>query len=91
MDPYQFGAISKCSTVHALIELCNDWYASTDDSREKNYVHTVLIDYSKAFDRINPNILIQKLQQFDIPPFLLKWIFDFLSDRTQSVRVGDAM
>jgi hypothetical protein len=91
MDPYQFGAMSKCSTVHALVELCHDWFQGTDNSRDKKFVHTVLVDYSKAFDRINPNILLQKLCQLEIPIFLLHWIMDFLSDRSQKVRVGKAM
>ena len=49
------------------------------------------MDYSKAFDRINTNILMKKLQGFGIPNFLLHWILDFLFDRTQVVKVGTAM
>ena len=90
MDPYQFGAMEKCSAVHALVEICHDWFRSTDDSREKNFIHTVLVDYSKAFDRINPNILLDKLKSMNIPPFIIQWIGDFLSDRTQKVKVGDS-
>ena len=90
VDPYQFGALANCSTVHALIEVCHDWFMSTDNSKDKNHVHTVLIDYSKAFDRINPNILIQKLIALDVPVLILHWVLDFLSERTQSVRVGEA-
>jgi hypothetical protein len=63
---------------------------STDNSKDRNHVHTVLIDYSKAFDQINPNILIQKLTALDVPAFILHWVMDFLSGRTQSVRVGEA-
>ncbi len=91
MDPYQFGAIEKCSTLHALIEMVHDWYKSTDVSSKKNYVHVTLVDYSKAFDRIDPNILLKKLMEFDIPIFLLHWIQDFLSDRSQRVRIGDIL
>ena len=91
MDPYQFGAMMKCSTVHALVEICNEWFSSTDDSRDKNFIHTLLVDYSKAFDRINPNILLNKLNALRIPPFLLHWIADFLSDRTQRVKIGESL
>ena len=91
MDPFQFGAISKCSTVHALVEMMNEWYRGTDISKDKQFIHTVLVDYSKAFDRIDPNILLEKLKGFDIPVFLLYWIFDFLSERTQRVKVGEAL
>lgn len=88
MDPYQFGAMAKVSTVHALVEMCHDWYGETDDCAKKNYIHAVLIDYSKAFDRIHPNILLEKVMQFNIPSFLLHWVADFLFNRTQQVRIG---
>jgi hypothetical protein len=91
MDPYQFGSIKNCSTVHALIEILHEWFTGTDDSREKNFIHTVLVDYSKAFDRINPNMLLDKLNELDIPPFLVCWIGDFLSERTQRVKVGNSL
>ena len=88
MDPYQYGAIAKCSTVHALIELLHDWYKSTDNSKEITHIHVTLVDYSKAFDRIDPNILVQKLKSYGIPLFLLHWIQDFLTDRFQQVKIG---
>ena len=91
MDPYQFGATSNCSTVHALVEMLHHWYSQTDDSRNKNFIHAVLVDYSKAFDRINPNILMGKLQKMGIPTFSLHWVMDFLSNRSQIVKVGNSL
>jgi hypothetical protein len=91
MDPYQFGAMSGSSTVHALIEMLHDWYSNTDNSKDRNFIHAVLVDYSKAFDRIDPNILLEKLKGFNIPNFLLHWVCDFLSDRTQRVKVGEVL
>ena len=91
MDPFQFGAMAKISTVHALVEMCHDWYKMTDNSTKKNFIHAVLIDYSKAFDRIHPNILIKKIMKFDIPPFLLHWVADFLFNRQQQVKIGNFM
>ena len=91
LDPLQFGAIPNCSTVHALVEICNEWFSKTDDSRKRNFIQALLVDYSKAFDRINPNILIQKLIAMDVPPFLSRWIGNFLSDRKQKVKVGNAL
>ena len=93
IDQYQFGAMKKVSTVHALVEICHDWFKGTDDvtSKDRNFVHAVLVDYSKAFDRIHPNILLSKIQKYDIPSFLLHWIADFLSDRSQRVKIGDIL
>ena len=35
-------------------------------------VHIVLLDYAKAFDHIDPNILVCKLETFGIPAPLLR-------------------
>ena len=91
MDPYQFGKIEKCYTVHVLIEMCHEWFKDTDDSRKNNYVNTVLINYSKAFGCINRNIRLHKLLQMDVPNFLLHWIMDLLLDQVQKVRLSESM
>ena len=71
--------------------MCHEWSRGTDDNRKKNYVHMVLIDFSKAFDHINPNILLHKLRQMDDPNFLLHCVMDFLSNCVQTVRVSESM
>jgi hypothetical protein len=38
MDPYQFGALPNCSTVHALVEMLHDWYSQTDDSKNRKFI-----------------------------------------------------
>ena len=77
--------------MHALIENLHEWFSSADDSRQKQYVHALIMDYSKAFDHINPYILMAKVKAMDIPHFLLKWILDFLTGRSQQVKVGDSI
>ena len=44
-----------------------------------------LIDFSKAFDRIDHNILLRKLQLLNVPQLLLNWCANFLYDRQQRV------
>ena len=67
--------------------MTHDWYFYTDDSNTSNIIRILLIDYKKAFDRINPNILIKKLRSFNVPPSLIKWIANFLTGRFQSVKI----
>ena len=43
------------------------------------YVRCIMIDFSKAFDTVNHEILLSKLQKFPIPANILKWIISFLS------------
>ena len=45
----------------------------------------VLLDFSKAFDKVAHEKLLQKLHAYGIRGDTLKWIKDFLDNRQQSV------
>ena len=45
------------------------------------------VDFSKAFDRINHNILAKKLLSLGVKESLVSWICSFLSNRRQAVKV----
>ena len=47
----------------------------------------IYTDFSKAFDSVAHNRLLQKLESIGISGDLLNWIKSFLSDRTQCVNV----
>ena len=64
VNPKQFGGLADTSTTDALVEMTHKWYEATDT--RNTYVRIVLPDFSKAFDLINHNILIEKLQVFGI-------------------------
>ena len=49
----------------------------------------ILIDYSKAFDTIDQNILLEKLLKFNFSPQAIEIIFSYISDREQYVQVDD--
>ena len=49
----------------------------------------ILIDYSKAFDTINQNILLEKSLKFNFLPQAVEIIFSYISDRKQYVQVDD--
>ncbi|KAL1448429.1 hypothetical protein WDU94_013865 [Cyamophila willieti] len=50
-------------------------------------VDVIYTDFSKAFDKVNINILIGKLQAFGISGPLLSWLNSYLTSRTQIVQV----
>ena len=52
---------------------------------EKQQVDAILLDFSKAFDKVPHQRLLLKLQHYGVRGNLLKWIEDFLSARTQEV------
>ena len=87
VDPKQFGGLAGTSTTDALVEMTHAWYETTDTRH--TYVRIVLLDFSKAFDLINHNILLDKLQVFGIQAHILRWLAAFLLDRTQRVKIGN--
>ena len=84
-DIRQFGALKGRSTTHALIEITHTWQQALD---QHNSVRTLCIDYSKAFDHVDHAIVLRKLTDLGVQPFLLKWMHSFLHGRRQCVKIG---
>ena len=82
MDPLQFCSLKGSSTSMALIYMLHKWYEAAD--KQGNTIRICLLDFSKAFDRLDHNILLKKLKDMEIHPVLLNWIANFLTDRQQS-------
>ena len=82
------SAYRKChNTETALIKIYNDLLLSADD---KKVSIIALLDLSAAFDTIDHDILIDRLNSsFGFGGVVLKWFRSYLCDRTQSVVVGD--
>ena len=53
-------------------------------------VGTILIDLSKAFDSIDHNLLVAKLEAYGVRGNEKEWFLNYLTDRQQSVVVGEA-
>lgn len=54
--------------------------------------HTMLlVDFSLAFNTIIPQQLVNKLSPLAISIPMCNWLLDFLTNRLQSVRVGDTI
>ena len=62
----------------------NDWYKDTDGNGCT--VRVMLFDFKKAFDLIDHAILRAKLEDYELPPWVLDWTADFLTDRKQRVK-----
>lgn len=77
----QFAFRPSGSTTCALVYLMHH---VTNMLENNSYVRCLMIDFSKAFDRVNPLILASKLRQFPIPDYILKWLIAFLSHRTHT-------
>lgn len=68
----------ECGT---LVTLVHD-LASARDSEIQTYM--VILDFSKAFDRVPHQLLLCKIHHYCIRGHLHKWISSFLSDHTET-------
>ena len=64
IDPKQFGFIPGPSTKFALISMLHKWLTATDGSGSA--VRVILLDYRKAFDLVDNNLLVAKLHEYGI-------------------------
>ena len=62
------------------------WIHAIDSN---NFVDTVYIDFSKAFDTVSHRKLLHKLTNYDISGNILQWFSSFLCDRKQRVTIRD--
>ena len=75
LDTRQFGGIKNSSTTYALVRVIHEWLQAAETP--KAIIRASFIDFSKAFDRIDHNILIRKFQLLNVPPILLNWCAAF--------------
>ena len=83
LDPYQSAYRKAHGTTTALLEITDNIYQALD-----NALVTILalLDFSKAFDCANHDIMIAKLKYIGFANNALKWIKSYLTDRLQRVK-----
>ena len=53
-------------------------------------VGVVLVDFKKAFDLVDHNILLRKLKMYGIDNETLQWFTSYLTERQQHVTVNNS-
>lgn len=79
---HQHGFRQGLSTVTQLLE-CTHEFASVIN--ERGQVDVICMDFSKAFDRVPHDKLLEKLRKLGLNRSLLSWIRSYLSNRMQYV------
>ena len=82
----QAGFRPNRSTQDVLLRATDDWKKALDLGQ---FVATVMIDLSKAFDSINYDLLLRKLYAYGIRDAELAWFADYLSGRKQRVLLNN--
>ena len=84
LDVRQHGFRKDHSTVSAIMEVVQFMYERLDEGYT---VHCAYIDYSKAFDTLNHDILCVKLCNLGFSRQIVAWCRNYLTDRYQSVKM----
>ena len=90
IDSQQFGNMKSSSTTHCLVSLLDFIYHTLDNQRSVSVALT-FVDFSKAFDLVNHNVVLKKAIDLGLRPILISWLADFLSERHQAVRFRGAI
>ena len=79
---YQFG-FRKAHSTNLALTIITDKISEALDAGD--HMVGVFLDFSKAFDTINHNILLQKLERYGIVDAPHNWITSYLTNRSQYV------
>ena len=86
LSKHQYGFRKDRSTEHAIIELTDKISKAIDEGK---YTIGIFLDLSKAFDTVNHEILLKKLEHYGIRGNCLKWFENYLHERTQILKFRD--
>ena len=87
IPPSQHGFQSGKSVTSLLLECHDDWTLAIDN---KMNIDFIMFDIRKAFDTVNIQLLVHKLESLGITGSCLSWISDFLSNRSFKVKIGNS-
>ena len=88
-EPFQSAYRKYHNTETALLKIHNDVFRSLDDG---DAVLLVLLDLSAAFDTMDHQLLLNRLQyNLGLSWSVLKWFHSYLSGRQQRVRIKNSL
>ena len=82
----QSGFRKKHSCHSCLTNILEYWYCSINNG---NVVGSVELDFSKAFDVLDHQILLSKLKYYGCDHLCIKWFKSYLENRFQHVKLGN--
>ena len=85
LDRRQHGFRRGHSTLSAIYDVVQYLYNSTDKGL---VTYCAFIDYAKAFDTLDHEILLKKLLTYNISAHVISWCRNYLVNRKQQVKNG---
>jgi Reverse transcriptase (RNA-dependent DNA polymerase) len=84
----QFGYTKGSNTEIASIHILNDIYLAMDD---KKLTALNCLDLSRAFDCVQPELLLRKVKKTEVSSFFSDLLFSYFSKRQQAVRLDNCI
>ena len=82
----QFGFQKGKSTENAVTSIVSQ-ILKAKERKESSYC--IFLDFAKAFDTVNHDILIEKLNFYGVKDKALAWFKSYLSNRAQYTQIGE--
>ena len=79
-DRLQFGYQPDVGSDDAILYMLHRVHSHLD--KGSGTVRILFLDFSSAFNTIQPPILQDKLNRMGVDPYLVHWIKDYLTDST---------
>ena len=86
LDLNQGGFRKNNSTINSIANFTDNIY---DSINEKQLSISTFVDFSKAFDTVNHEILLEKLNHLRIRNDSLFWVKSYLSNRQQRTMINN--
>ena len=86
LDPLQFAYITKRSVEDATLSMLNVIIEHLE--RRGSYARILFVDFSSAFNTIQPHLMIRKLTDLGVGKQFVMLVHSFLTNRSQYVNVS---
>ena len=83
----QHGFRSGRNTLTQLLEHFDGIFSGLLQGEDTD---TIYLDYAKAFDKVDHQLLLKKMTKYGFPGNIVNWVASFLFDRRQTVVVKGA-
>ena len=84
IDPFQFGTLLVLAMPLFQWSMSGHARRTLDSGKS---VRTLFVDFTKAFDRVDHTLLLNKMITLGAPPLLVEWMFSFLKGRYHRVKI----
>ena len=89
LDHLQFAYKAKRNVEDAFLLFTNNILKYLEKNR--NYARVLFIDFSSAFNTIQPHVMVQKLKDLNVRNDIIALVLEFWTHRRQYVKLNNSI